>query len=108
MSNRFRLAERSSIDTYPAHKKRARAPHAFLGSMALSAKGYTVVPQSLADSQGRGFRHVHLKEHRGTFRTTGAGSSSAERGGGGEVVFAKGKTLFVGNIDDQGVCGGRT
>jgi len=66
--------------------------------MALTAKGYLVVPQNLADS-GRGFRHVHLKEHRGAFKTT---RSSVEGEVVREVVFAKGRTLFVGNIDDQG------
>lgn len=66
--------------------------------MALVAKGYRVVPQSLADN--RGFRHIHLKEHRGVFKTA---RSTAERKGSGEVVNSKGKTLFVGNIDDEGV-----
>lgn len=68
--------------------------------MALVAKGYRVVPQSLADNHGRGFRHVHLKEHRGVFKT--GARSTADGKGDREVVFAKGKTLFVGNIDDQG------
>lgn len=68
--------------------------------MALVAKGYRVVPQSLADNHGRGFRHLHLKEHRGVFKASGP---AAEKKGGGKVVFAKGKTLFVGNVDDEGV-----
>lgn len=72
--------------------------------MALVAKGYRVVPQSLADNHGRGFRHVHLKEHRGVFKA--AARSTAESKGGREVVFSKGQTLFVGNVDDQGVSWG--
>eukprot|EP00903_Cladosiphon_okamuranus_P008193 g7889.t1 len=68
--------------------------------MVLVAKGYRVVPQSLADHHGRGFRHVHLKEHRGVFKA--AARTTPESEGGQEVVFPKGKTLFVGNIDDQG------
>lgn len=71
--------------------------------MVLVAKGYRVVPQSLAVDNsrcgGHGFRHLHLKEHRGAF--TLMRSTSAEKDGG-KVVFAKGKTLFVGNVDDQG------
>ncbi|CAM9799115.1 unnamed protein product [Scytosiphon promiscuus] len=65
--------------------------------MALVAKGYRVVPQTV--SGGNGFRHVHLKEHKGVFKTSG---SSVDGKGGREVVFARGKTLFVGNVDDQG------
>lgn len=67
------------------------------------AKGYRVVPQSLAADSGggHGFRHVHLKEHRGAFKTAGPPAAGKA---GREVVFAKGKTLFVGNVDDQGVC----
>ncbi|CAM9414349.1 unnamed protein product [Pylaiella littoralis] len=71
--------------------------------MVLVAKGYRVVPHSLAVDNsrcgGHGFRHLHLKEHRGAF--TLMRSTSAEKDGG-KVVFAKGKTLFVGNVDDQG------
>lgn len=63
--------------------------------MALVAKGYRVVPQKL--SGGNGFRHVNLKEHKGAFKATVSGGKSDR-----EVVFAKGKTLFVGNVDDQG------
>lgn len=72
--------------------------------MALMAKGYRVVPQALADAgtgASRGFRHVHLKEHKGLFKAT----VSAACGGGGRetsTAFAKGTTLFVGNVDDQG------
>lgn len=74
-------------------------------SMALVAKGYRVVPQRLAvdpssssGSGGRhGFRHLHLKEHRGVFKAPGS------RTAGKQGVFAKGRTLFVGNVDDQGV-----
>lgn len=55
-----------------------------------------MVPQSLEG--GTGFRHVHLKEHRGVFKAT----RSSEGGDSGEAVIAKGRTLFVGNVDDQG------
>lgn len=64
--------------------------------MVVLAKGYRVVPQSLEG--GTGFRHVHLKEHRGVFKAT----RSSEGGDSGEAVIAKGRTLFVGNVDDQG------
>lgn len=64
--------------------------------MVVLAKGYRVVPQSLEGSNG--FRHVHLKEHRGVFKAT----RSSEGGDAKETVIAKGKTLFVGNVDDQG------
>ena len=72
-----------------------------LHPMALVVKGYRVVPQSLADNHGRGFRHLHLKEHRGAFKTAARPKAGSKEGQ--EVVFSKGKTLFVGNIDDQGV-----
>lgn len=64
--------------------------------MVVVAKGYRVVPQSLEG--GTGFRHVHLKEHRGVFKAT----RSSDGDGSGELVVAKGRTLFVGNVDDQG------
>lgn len=64
--------------------------------MVVLVKGYRVVPQSLGG--GTGFRHVHLKEHRGVFKAT----RSSEGGDSGEAVVAKGRTLFVGNVDDQG------
>lgn len=64
--------------------------------MVVLAKGYRVVPQSLEG--GTGFRHVHLKEHRGVFKATRSSEGDDSR----EVVVAKGKTLFVGNVDDQG------
>lgn len=72
--------------------------------MALVAKGYRVVPQSLAvdsrDNGGHGFRHLHLKEHRGVFKAMGSTAAGKD---GRKVTFAKGQTLFVGNVDDQGV-----
>ncbi|CAN0083905.1 unnamed protein product [Ectocarpus sp. 4 AP-2014] len=72
--------------------------------MALVAKGYRVVPQALEGAgagASRGFRHVHLKEHKGLFK---AAVSAAGGEGGRETTaaFAKGTTLFVGNVDDQG------
>ncbi|CAM9841369.1 unnamed protein product [Ectocarpus sp. 6 AP-2014] len=72
--------------------------------MALVAKGYRVVPQALADAgagASRGFRHLHLKEHKGLFKA----AVSAVGGEGGRettAAFARGTTLFVGNVDDQG------
>lgn len=65
--------------------------------MVVLTKGYRVVPQSLQG--GTGFRHVHLKEHRGVFKATRSseGDDSSQ-----EAVVAKGRTLFVGNVDDQG------
>ncbi|CAM9365200.1 unnamed protein product [Ascophyllum nodosum] len=68
--------------------------------MVVVAKGYRVVPQRLACG-AQGFRHVHLKEHSGSFKA----KVSKKRGGDKEVIFAKGTTLFIGNIDDQ--AGGR-
>ena len=65
--------------------------------MVVVAKGYRVVPQRLACG-AQGFRHVHLKEHSGSFKA----KVSKKRGGDKEVIFAKGTTLFIGNIDDQG------
>lgn len=62
--------------------------------MAIVAKGYRVVPQRLAHG-GHGFRHLHLKEHKRVFKATVEG--------GEQLEFAKGTTLFVGNVDDQGV-----
>ncbi|CAN0546858.1 unnamed protein product [Ectocarpus sp. 12 AP-2014] len=72
--------------------------------MALVAKGYRVVPQALAGAgagASRGFRHLHLKEHKGLFK---AAVSTAGGEGGRETTaaFARGTTLFVGNVDDQG------
>lgn len=65
--------------------------------MVLMVKGYRVVPQCLSGGT-QGFRHVHLKEHNGSFKVT-----LPKKGGGNkDVVVAKGKTLFVGNVDDQG------
>lgn len=67
--------------------------------MVVVAKGYRVVPQRLAEG-GQGFRQLHLKEHRGSFKAPVSakdGKNSKQR------VFAKGCTLFVGNVDDQGM-----
>ena len=69
---------------------------AHTSSMVVLAKGYRVVPQRLEG--GTGFRHVHLKEHRGVFKATRSSEGDDSR----EAVVAKGRTLFVGNVDDQG------
>lgn len=56
-----------------------------------------MVPQCLSGG-AQGFRHLHLKEHSGSFKVT-----LPKKGGGDkDVVVAKSKTLFVGNVDDQG------
>lgn len=70
--------------------------------VVLVAKGrYRVVPQRLDTAAAtQGFRHVHLKEHGGAFKVT---PSSKEKGD--ELLVPKGRTLFVGNVDDQGVLG---
>lgn len=76
------------------------------------AKGYRVVPQRLWPAPvespssvpgvrpGAGYRYLHIKEHRGIFRVT-SGKNHGEAVKARE--FAKGTTLFVGNVDDQGV-----
>lgn len=75
------------------------------------AKGYRVVPQRLWPAPvespssvpgvrpGAGYRYLHIKEHRGIFRVT-SGKNHGEAVKARE--FAKGTTLFVGNVDDQG------
>lgn len=82
------------------------------------AKGYRVVPQRLwptavpglsgsgggdggsGDNLNDGdvaYRFLHLKEHRGLFRATAEGDAKVGK------EFSKGTTLFVGNVDDQGI-----
>ncbi|CAM9222109.1 unnamed protein product [Choristocarpus tenellus] len=64
------------------------------------AKGYHVIPQKVYGTSPC-HRLLYLKEHGGVYKTAGAGGEDED----GDVqghTFGKGKTLFVGNVDDQG------
>ncbi|CAN0318521.1 unnamed protein product [Discosporangium mesarthrocarpum] len=68
---------------------------------AMLAKGYLVVPQRHRGS-GLCYRHLFLKEHGGAYKIREGGGKGDAGAENLSRTFAKGNTLFVGNVDDQG------